>query len=137
MKPYPVLAARAAACTLALCLAAGPAVAQMDPASFKEHPVVKHYPGALIDSHDEKEFDAIDMVVGYKAAPKPAVVRKEVEGRVYKTFYIHQGGVSALPVMRNYETALKAARKELKVVKAKGHPVSYWQETEKGWVKQG
>ena len=109
MKPYPVLAARAAACTLALCLAAGPAVAQMDPASFKEHPVVKHYPGALIDSHDEKEFDAIDMVVGYKAAPKPAVVRKEVEGRVYKTFYIHQGGVSALQVMRNYETALKAA----------------------------
>ncbi|MBS0491363.1 OmpA family protein [Phenylobacterium sp.] len=98
----------AAASALTLCLAAAPAYAQMDPASFKEHPVVKHYPGALIDSHDEKEFDATDLVVGYKPTPKPAIVRKEVEGRVYKTFYIHQGGVSALQVMRNYETALKA-----------------------------
>lgn len=87
----------------------GPALAQMDPGSFKEHPVVKHYPGALIDSHDEKAFDATDLVVGYRAGPKPTVVRKEVEGRVYKTFYVHQGGVSALQVMRNYETALKAA----------------------------
>jgi outer membrane protein OmpA-like peptidoglycan-associated protein len=90
-------------------LVAGPALAQMDPGSFKEHPVVKHYPGALIDSHDEKEFDATDLVVGYSAAPKPKIVRKEVEGRVYKTFYIHQGGVSALQVMRNYERALRTA----------------------------
>jgi outer membrane protein OmpA-like peptidoglycan-associated protein len=102
------LLARAAAPVLALLLVAAPAHAQMDPASFKEHPVVKHYPSALIDSHDEKEFDATDLVVGYSAAPKPAIVRKDVEGRVYKTFYIHQGGVSALQVMRNYETALKA-----------------------------
>lgn len=92
-----------------LLLAAGPALAQMDPSEFKEHPVVKHYPGALIDSHDEKEFDAVDMVVGYAASPKPRITRKDVEGRVYKTFYIHQGGVSALQVMRNYETALGTA----------------------------
>ena len=97
-----------AASALALCLLATPVHAQMDPTSFKEHEVVKHYPGALIDSHDEKEFDAVDLVVGYSAAPKPSIVRKDVEGRVYKTFYIHQGGVSALQVMRNYETALKA-----------------------------
>lgn len=97
------------ALALALSLLAGPALAQMDPASFKEHPVVKHYPGALIDSHDEKTFDAVDMVVGYTAAPKPKIVRKDVEGRVYKTFYVHQGNVSALQVMRNYETALKTA----------------------------
>lgn len=92
-----------------LLLAAGPALAQMDPSEFKEHPVVKHYPGALIDSHDEKEFDAVDMVVGYAASPKPRITRKDVEGRIYKTFYIHQGGVSALQVMRNYETALGTA----------------------------
>lgn len=99
----------AAATVLALCLVAAPVHAQMDPASFKEHAVVKHYPGALIDSHDEKEFDATDLVIGYKATPKPFITRKEVEGRVYKTFYIHQGGISALQVMRNYEAALKEA----------------------------
>ncbi|MNE07503.1 Outer membrane porin F precursor [compost metagenome] len=99
----------AAAAAGALLLAAGPALAQMDPASFREHPVVKHYPGALIDSHDEKEFDAVDTVVGYTATPQARITREEVEGRVYKTFYIHQGGVSALQVMRNYETALATA----------------------------
>ena len=98
-----------AAWALALgLLAAAPALAQIDPSEFKEHPVVKHYPGALIDSHEEKAFDAVDMVVGYTATPRPNVSRKEVEGRVYKTFYIHQGDVSALQVMRNYEAALKA-----------------------------
>lgn len=98
-----------AAVVLGALLTFGPAHAQMDPGAFKEHPVVKHYPGALIDSHDEKEFDAVDMVVGYAASPKPKVTRQSVEGRVYKTFYIHQGGVSALQVMRNYEAALRAA----------------------------
>lgn len=98
-----------AAVALGALLTFGPAHAQMDPSAFKEHPVVKHYPGALIDSHDEKEFDAVDMVVGYAATPKPKVTRQSVEGRVYKTFYIHQGGVSALQVMRNHETALRAA----------------------------
>jgi len=99
----------AAAAAGALLLAAGPALAQMDPGSFREHPVVKHYPGALIDSHDEKEFDAVDTVVGYTATPQARITREEVEGRVYKTFYVHQGGVSALQVMRNYETALATA----------------------------
>ena len=35
------------------------------------------------------------------------------------------------------ETALKEARRQWKAVKARGHPVSYWQENaDKGWVKQ-
>jgi OOP family OmpA-OmpF porin len=102
--------ARSAVCALAFgLLAAGPAAAQVNPGEFKEHPVVKHYPGALIDSHEEKEFDAVDVVVGYTATPKPKITRREVEGRVYKTFYVHQGNASALQVMRNYETALKTA----------------------------
>lgn len=101
--------ALAAASAAVLLLVAAPALAQMDPASFREHPVVKHYPGALIDSHDEKAFDAVDMVVGYVATPTARITRQEVEGRVYKTFYIHQGDVSALQVMRNYETALRTA----------------------------
>ncbi|HET9159348.1 MAG TPA: DNA polymerase III subunit chi [Caulobacteraceae bacterium] len=35
------------------------------------------------------------------------------------------------------ESALKEARKQWQAVKAKGHAVSYWQESpERGWVKQ-
>lgn len=93
----------------ALLFAAGPALAQMDPSEVREHPVVRHYPGALIDSFQEKEFDSVNLVVGYAATPKPKVTRKDVEGHFYKYFYIHKGNVSALQVIRNFETALKTA----------------------------
>jgi len=98
----------APACAIGVLLA-GPAYAQLDPSEVREHPVVRHYPGASIDSFEEKEFDALDMVVAYSATPKPKLTRRDVEGRVYKYTYIHVDNASALQVIRNFETALKTA----------------------------
>lgn len=106
MKFSPFIKAGAAACAAAILVVTGQAMAQVDASEVREHPTVRHYPGAVIDSHEEKEFDATDLVVGYTPGPRPVIVRKEVEGRVHKTFYIHKGGVSALQIMRNFETAL-------------------------------
>jgi DNA polymerase-3 subunit chi len=35
------------------------------------------------------------------------------------------------------DSALAAARKRWKTVKADGHPASYWRQAERGWEKQG
>lgn len=90
----------------ALCLAFGTsASAQMQ--GVKEHPIVKHYPGALIDDFQEKDFDSTAVVTETRGGSLP--VRTEVEGAVSTYHYIHQGNVSAVQVMRNFETALKEA----------------------------
>ena len=80
------------------------------------------------------------------AAREPVLLTAQVENvnGADALFVIHRADVGELEGYQRCvlmfdgrdETALKAARKQWKTVKALGHPVSYWQETDKGWVKQ-
>ena len=95
----------AVACAILCLVSATNAAAQMQ--DVKEHPVVRHYPGALIDDFREMAFDSTSVVTETRGGSVP--VRTDVEGAVSTYHYIHQGNVSALQVMRNFETALRDA----------------------------
>lgn len=90
---------------LALSLAA---TANADDGQVPEHPIVKHYPGATIDSAEVREFDAADVVTGYDAAGATVTV-EGLEGKVYKYVYYNDPQSSPLQVVRNYENALRDA----------------------------
>lgn len=73
----------------------------------KEHPLVKFYPQARVDDYAQKNFDAADLVVGYKKGADDPVVTETVEGRVTRYRYEHKPQTSPLEIVRNYEGALK------------------------------
>lgn len=99
------LALAAAASLLAASLFS-PASAQEPP--VPEHPIVRHYPGATIDSADVREFDMADLVTGYDAGAGTVSV-ESLEGKVYKYVYYNDPNSSPLQVVRNYENALRQA----------------------------
>ncbi len=86
-----------------LALPALPAAAQFSPGEYQEHPVVKLYPGAAVDLHDDKPFDVAQIATDIKGG---ALVLGPVGGRVTRYTYLHGPGVSALQVLRNFEAAL-------------------------------
>lgn len=90
---------------LALSLAA---TANAEDGQVPEHPIVKHYPGATIDSAEVREFDAADVVTGYDAGSGTVTV-EGLEGKVYKYVYYNDPQSSPLQVVRNYENALRDA----------------------------
>lgn len=92
---------------LALSLAAT-ATANAEDGQVPEHPIVKHYPGATIDSAEMREFDAADVVTGYDAGSGTVTV-EGLEGKVYKYVYYNDPQSSPLQVVRNYENALRDA----------------------------
>lgn len=84
------------------------ALAQMSQSEVPEHPVVKFYPGALIDDFEIREFDGAEMITGYSRAPQ-AFVRETIEGKISRYNFIHPEGQSSLQVVRNFENALREA----------------------------
>lgn len=92
------------ALALVLALAApGLSHAQLTPDEYREHPVVKLYPGAAVDRYEDKAFDAVEIATDYAGAK---LTTATVEGRVIRYTFLHAEGVSALEVIRNFEAAL-------------------------------
>lgn len=92
------------ALALVLALAApGLSHAQLTPDEYREHPVVKLYPGAAVDRYEDKAFDAVEIATDYAGAK---LTTATVEGRVTRYTFLHAEGVSALEVIRNFEAAL-------------------------------
>ncbi|MBY4598927.1 OmpA family protein [bacterium BD-1] len=93
------------AASLSLCFAT---TAFAEEGEVPEHPIVRHYPGATIDSAEMREFDAVDVVTGYSAGSATVTV-ESLEGKVYKYVYYNDPQSSPLQVVRNYENALRDA----------------------------
>jgi outer membrane protein OmpA-like peptidoglycan-associated protein len=76
-------------------------------AGAREHPLVKFYPQARVGDYARKDFDAVDMVTGYKKGAGEPVTNESIEGTVTRYRYEHKPQTSALEIVRNYENALK------------------------------
>src|SRR3954469_24352905 len=86
--------------TLALVLS--PLSAQDEPA--KDHPSVPRFPGVVMDSGKETDFDSFDFPVGGDQS-------KTVEGKSWRYTYVIKEGArkaSGLEIIRNYENQFKA-----------------------------
>jgi outer membrane protein OmpA-like peptidoglycan-associated protein len=77
----------------------------------KEHPVIKLYPQARVETYDEKDFDSVELVTGLETGEdwEPAAKVEEIEGHVIRYVYEHKPGTSAFEVLRQYEAALTKA----------------------------
>lgn len=103
-------AARVAA--LVLAVSAAPAFAK-DVAGSKDHPLVGRYAGAEITGYTSSDFDEQQFLIGpvdlkadgEKFTDANAI---KVEGKVVRIRYDAPKDRSALEIMRNYETSLKA-----------------------------
>jgi OmpA-OmpF porin, OOP family len=73
----------------------------------KEHKLLKYYPQARVDDYSEKDFDAAEIVTGYKKGADDPLVVESLEGQVTRYKYEHKPRTSPLEVVRQYENALK------------------------------
>jgi OOP family OmpA-OmpF porin len=74
----------------------------------KDHPLITRYPGSYIEEYDQKEFDEIDIPIGFVSADKPCKTQ-HLEGKITLIRYVPPQGRSTLEVSRNYEQALLKA----------------------------
>jgi OmpA-OmpF porin, OOP family len=73
----------------------------------RETAYTRFYPQARVFEYSEKDFDGVDLVVGYKKGADDAVQEEAVEGRVTRYRYEHKPRTSPLEIVRNYENALR------------------------------
>lgn len=75
----------------------------------KEHPLLKFYPQASVAEYDQKDFDSADIVTAYKKGAETPAKMDALEGRVTKYTYSHKPNTSLLEIVRQYESAVRAA----------------------------
>jgi outer membrane protein OmpA-like peptidoglycan-associated protein len=73
----------------------------------REHHLLKFYPEARVDEYSAKDFDAAEIVTGYKKGAEEPAVTETVEGAVTRFRYEHKPRTSPLEIVRQYEGALK------------------------------
>jgi outer membrane protein OmpA-like peptidoglycan-associated protein len=78
-----------------------------DAEGCKESPLVSRYPGAIINSCENREFDQYDFPLGNDKDGN--ALTKHVEGEFHSWDIATHDGVSELQVFRNFQTALKTA----------------------------
>ena len=78
-----------------------------DAEGCKESPLVTRFPGGIINSCENKEFDQYDFPLGNDKDGNP--LTKHVEGEFHSWDIATHDGVSELQVFRNFQTALKTA----------------------------
>jgi len=74
-----------------------------DAEGCKDSPLITRFPGSIINSCDNKEFDQFDFPLPDKDGNAAA---KHVEGRFQSWDIVTREGTSELQVYRNMETAL-------------------------------
>ena len=75
-----------------------------DVAAGADHPVVSRYTGSWLVAQEIRNFDAVSVPGGARAADAVAL-----EGRITRLYYFGPAGRSVLEVQRNYEQALEGA----------------------------
>jgi OOP family OmpA-OmpF porin len=73
----------------------------------KEPAFMKFYPQARVSDYAQKNFDAVEIVTGYKKGADDAVQQDTVEGRVTRYSTEHKPQTSPLEIVRNHENVLK------------------------------
>ena len=73
----------------------------------REHQLLKFYPEARVDEYSAKDFDAAEIVTGYKKGAEEPAVAETVEGAVTRYRHEHKPRTSPLEIVRQYEGALK------------------------------
>jgi outer membrane protein OmpA-like peptidoglycan-associated protein len=73
-----------------------------DAEGCKDSPLINRFPGSIISSCDNKEYEQADL-------PMPNDVQKHVEGDYHYWDYATRENTSAIQIFRNVENALKAA----------------------------
>ncbi len=75
---------------------------ETDVEGSKDHPAVKRYPGSIITSFEQKEFEVFAFPMGKGTVEK-------AEGKLHLAKYRFPKGQSCTQVLRNYENALRAS----------------------------
>jgi len=88
-------------CCISLIFLGGVAVRAQDAKGCKDLPVITRFPGSILSSCKDTEFDQADLPM----AGKP----KHVEGDYHFLNYNPKPGVTPIQLFRNIETALKTA----------------------------
>lgn len=78
-------------------------------AQEKDHPLLKAYPGSNIEKKEDKGFDQMTVAVAPPAAKGQKVKTARLEGKITTIDYRGPNDRSSLEIIRNFETALKAA----------------------------
>ncbi len=94
-----------------VCVIAAPvlAVAQdQDLEGSKDHQLISRYPGSVIVSYNQREFDEYDLPVGATGADK-VLKTQHLEGKLTIIGYSYPKERSTLEVLRNYQSALQKA----------------------------
>lgn len=73
----------------------------------RETTYARFYPQARVSDFAEKDFDGVDMVVGYRKGADDPALQEAVEGRVTRYRSEHKPQTSPLEVVRNYENVLR------------------------------
>jgi OOP family OmpA-OmpF porin len=76
-----------------------------DAEGCKDSPLVTRFPGSVINSCENKEFDQADFPLGNDKDGNPLV--KHVEGEFHSWDIATREGVSEIQVFRNFQTAIK------------------------------
>lgn len=74
----------------------------------RETKYMKFYPQARVSDYAVWDFDAAEVVTGYKKDADEPVQRETVEGKVIRYTTEHKPQTSPLAIVRNYENVLKA-----------------------------
>ncbi len=77
-----------------------------DAEGCKDSPLITRFPGGIINSCDNKEFDQYDFPLGTDKDGNAKI--KHVEGEFHSWDISTREGVSELQIYRNMETALKS-----------------------------
>ncbi len=89
---------------------------EQDTEGSRDHPLISRYPGSVITSYDQKEFDEYELPLGPVLTEKGEKVLKKMqrlEGKVTTISYNNPQGRSVLEMFRNYEMALRRAGFEM------------------------
>jgi OmpA-OmpF porin, OOP family len=87
---------------------AAPAQDQQDREGCADHPLIKRYPGSVIDECLQKAFEEYELSVG-TSRDAPFGKTQHLEGKLTSIYYETPETRSALEIFRNYELALKNA----------------------------
>ncbi len=96
---------------LFVCFAAAPVLAvaqEQDVEGSKDHPLISRYPGSVIVSYNQREFDEYDLPVG-ATGPDKVLKTQHLEGKLTIIGYSYSKQRSTLEVLRNYQSALQRA----------------------------
>jgi OmpA-OmpF porin, OOP family len=78
-----------------------------DAEGCKDSPLVTRFPGSIINSCENKEFDQYDFPLGADKDGNP--ITKHIEGEFHSWDIATRQGMSELQLYRNFDNALKAA----------------------------